>query len=405
MIKIHPINYLFIFGILLLSATSIHLPYTSITLGAILLLMFSVVSFTIGIKMTPTLKIFIGLFIAIAICFAIGFEAHYSTFEGISYTAWHDTLAYLLIFVTIVALGCDKLKLSTCIKASSIIIPIFYLSTAFFPHLWYQHQRLAGLAQNPNQFALALLPIPLTIIYFFKTANYKTKLMMEISFIACIFLAYLTKTHALILAWLLTLALYIIYVSSKYVLQRITRQWLITITVITIIFFTLFTISLANHFNLALHLFMLTNAEPQLRLHLWSEAIALIQKSVAFGFGPGSFLKYSSSIYPNQYEAHNIFIDLLLQGGIVSVSLFLVFLTVILKQSLKIRLGFFIMLNLIVFSLFHYTFRQPMLWIYFYWILETALSRRYRKPDFNAEPINQAHRYEKYIPQKTQVLI
>lgn len=385
MTKTHPINYLLIAGIILLSATNIHLPYIPVTLGAILLLIFSVLSFTVGIEVTPPLKIFMGLFATMGICFGIGFAMHYSSFQNVSYTAWHDILAYMLIFVVVLALGCNKLKLNTCIKASCIIIPIFYFSIAFFPHLWYQHHRLAGLAQNPNQFGLALLPIPLTIIYFFKTSNYKIKFMMEISFIICILLAYLTQTHALILAWSLILVLYIMYISVKTIRQHTTRRAFITLVLLALTFFTLLTLWAVYHFNLALHLFSLYSAEPHLRLHLLHEALGLVHKSMAFGFGPGSFLKYSTSVYPNQYEAHNIFIDLMLQGGMISVIVFLTFLVTLLKQSLKVPFGFLIVLSLIVFSLFHYTLRQPILWIYFYWILETALSRSH-SPNFQAEP-------------------
>lgn len=208
MTKTHPINYLLILSIILLPATRLQIDHSPLTLGAILLVMYCIFAFVIGIKITPSLKLFIKLFSILALCLSAGVIFNAYKLGGVNSKTWHDIFAYGFIVVFILALNCKKVELGKCIKIASIAIPIFYIIFFFDLDYWYQHFRFSGLSKNPNQFGLALLGIPLVIIYHYKSSSHLTRLITIISFILCLMMSYYNMTNALFASWALIITIY-----------------------------------------------------------------------------------------------------------------------------------------------------------------------------------------------------
>lgn len=379
--KIHPINYLLILSIIFLPATKLKIYHTSIPLNIILLLLYCLFTFIIGIKITPSFKLFLKLFVVLGFCFGTGFIVNKYTLHNINLTTWHNTLAYILILVFIFALNCKKVELGECIKISSIIIPIFYAPFIFNLNYWYQHFRFSGLSNNPNQLAFTLSGIPLIIIYYRKFSNYLMRFIMLCSIVLCLILGYYTFSHALFVTWIFIPVTYVIYTAIKYLHSTLkTHLFWILITLLIVLFLGVTLLAIA-HYKETIRLLMLNNSEPYFRIQLWNKSLELIKKSMLIGFGPGSFLHYKP-YHTTHYEAHNLFLDLLLQGGMIGLTAFILFLLNIINYSLKSRIHFLLIITILVFSCFHFTLRQPILWIYFFWAHQVGYREQNRPTAF-----------------------
>lgn len=108
------------------------------------------------------------------------------------------------------------------------------------------------------------------------------------------------------------------------------------------------------------------NDQGGTRLHLWAEAVEKSREAMLFGFGPGPHLTAKSFKLPppNKFEAHNTPLDLLTQAGFIGVAAFLWLTGAALWGVMRAQLPALAGLvgGLLVFSMFHYTVRQPIFW-------------------------------------------
>lgn len=108
------------------------------------------------------------------------------------------------------------------------------------------------------------------------------------------------------------------------------------------------------------------NDQGDTRLNLWAEALDKGIESRLVGFGPGPHL--TSKSYkrppPNKFEAHNTFLDLFTQGGIVAVAAFLWITTTAFVTAARGNRPALagLVLGLMVFGFFHYMVRHPIFW-------------------------------------------
>lgn len=108
------------------------------------------------------------------------------------------------------------------------------------------------------------------------------------------------------------------------------------------------------------------NSQGETRLSLWREAVDRGLESGLVGFGPGPHLTSKSFKRPppDKFEAHNTFLDIFTQGGLLGVFAFVALLGVTFTSTIRAGLVALVALScgLLVFSLFHFVVRQPIFW-------------------------------------------
>ena len=102
------------------------------------------------------------------------------------------------------------------------------------------------------------------------------------------------------------------------------------------------------------------------RAILWIHGLKTALESPLVGYGPGTVINFPPDFCvdgQNTIDAHNSFIDLLMQAGFLGLILYLVFLkeSLVLKNNIYLTIAF---LSLLVFSLSHFVLRQPIFWMY-----------------------------------------
>jgi O-antigen ligase len=127
------------------------------------------------------------------------------------------------------------------------------------------------------------------------------------------------------------------------------------------------------------------NGQGDTRLTLWKEAYAKGMESVFVGYGPGPHLTAKSFKRPppDKFEAHNTFLDLLTQGGVLGVLAFCGLIGAAIHGGLQARAPTLVALccGLLIFSLFHFVVRQPIFWFALALCLLEADSARRLHPD------------------------
>jgi hypothetical protein len=142
-----------------------------------------------------------------------------------------------------------------------------------------------------------------------------------------------------------------------------------------------------------------TEEMTRLRIHIWNEAMRRGVESGLLGLGPGPHLEIPSSIVagrrdstnepkhiehpafglvPN-FEAHNTFLDLFVQGGLIAVlSLgWLVATALVMTQRAELDALTTLLCGLTIFSIFHLIVRHPIFWFALSFCLAAAaLPRR-----------------------------
>jgi lipid-A-disaccharide synthase-like uncharacterized protein len=99
------------------------------------------------------------------------------------------------------------------------------------------------------------------------------------------------------------------------------------------------------------------------RLGYWIEALVEVMRSPIVGFGPGPHVPSEHSAVFQ--EAHNIFIDLFLSGGIISLTAFSLLLAAMLLGCLRYEVPFilFAVTALVILATFHTVLRHAHYWI------------------------------------------
>lgn len=100
------------------------------------------------------------------------------------------------------------------------------------------------------------------------------------------------------------------------------------------------------------------------RKQLWQNAFHVWLKSPMFGQGPGAFSYLDDPKI--KHEAHNLWLDLLTQVGIVGVIPFALFVMFLVYRSFQTRNWYALaaLCSLGIFSMAHFVFRMPIFWFY-----------------------------------------
>lgn len=287
----------------------------------------------------------------------------------------HDLFAYIfIVFVlfTVIQfykfLGKEKFLFyfERIVYFSIIFYSLVFVVSLSFPEFGFNFrypilERSIGLSNNPNQPALYFSVIPLIWIYFAVKYKFYSINFNILFFILIILITYTFKSDAVFVSFvsatLIFLSIYLFFKLGIYFKIFITSLILFSIIVCVL-----------NFNSIA---YTLDGEAYHGRLELIINAFHHFDKIWYFGFGPGphSFQSYDN----NLWEVHNNFIDVFTQVGLIGMLIFIYINYYIAKGLFKNKeyilfIGF---ISLIVFSNFHFTFRQPIFWffMFFFYIM------------------------------------
>ncbi len=285
---------------------------------------------------------------------------------------------YLLNLVVIFAVflevrnGAVKKLLYSFVVFSFFLSAIYVVLYLVGPAQFFYYNRFAGFSENPNQTALQALSMIIVSQLVLEKYNPKSTLFKIASYLTIaltIIFGISTLSDAFAFALLgvgASVGARVVVVSSRY------SPMVFTILLMGSLFIALATyIVLQKEFDAAWVSIVQTlqsRDQDTVRFLLWQHGIDAWRENMLIGNGPGGWSGISQAF--SGKEAHNSFIDWLTISGLVGVFAYLWLISRI--KNLKFLLhasSYFSLLALVLFSLFHFTFRLPIYWITFFVVL------------------------------------
>lgn len=233
-------------------------------------------------------------------------------------------------------------------------------------HLWYENgARLRGLSENPNQlglqvaFAILLLGLALT-----STVRTATRLSLIAAGAACAAAGLLSRSDAMVIAVLGGLA-----TGACLSLRRL-REWRpiisrlgISLPGIAVAAGTAGWLLLSRPLLEASRAMFEEGNQGRDRIALWDSAWRFFAQNPITGGGPAPHAKLDR--IPDAMEAHNLFLDWASMTGTIGLATLLAVLGAALMVGARRGNEFqtALLVGLLFFSLFHFTLRQPVLWL------------------------------------------
>jgi len=265
-----------------------------------------------------------------------------------------------------------------------VLCPVFLISM-FWGHLfgvslWYHdiiYYKWTGFSNNPNQVALLSSILPLFFIKIYSVCRYKLFAFCYLAITLSV--GVFTMSSALQVSWIAGFCFYFIndFRSANKIFLRLACFVFLFMCGVVAVLYSKANVLITGYVN---NFITSDGGQGESRLVLWSNAILAIEKSPFVGFGPGSFSGYNGPF--GKEEAHNIFIDIGTNTGVIGGVIFFIFLFSLLVFSVvrKRRFSGALLASLISYSLFHYTLRMPIFWCVCAFVVadlfESSASRR-----------------------------
>lgn len=221
--------------------------------------------------------------------------------------------------------------------------------------------RFSGFAQNPNQLALYILPIPFFALVRFSNRQSSFKVTSAIIFLT-VALNATVFGKGLFVAWLSSLLILCIFgTKSEFRIRKITLRIVLVVFLSPFVYFLLAPTIGALYSGDARGS---VDGQGADRILLWLNGARAWLDAPFFGHGTGHYSGYFGPY--ESIEAHNFFIDWLSAYGIVGTALlgwiFLYFLYDAVKKKSWIVVALYATITLQ--SLFHFYGRQPVFWLW-----------------------------------------
>lgn len=391
-------SWLLSLGLVFSVATQLRLPGLPLGLGEVLLLLWLLTSLVSANNWrSPVLAGVLALTLVGALLLSTGY---FVTTYPAGHTrpaapALHDALAYA--FCAVLAINYARLADKYENSLPAVLLWVFLLSTLLALLLgvitrdWsgmdvmYYHTRWQHLSNNPNQFALLVLPFPFLALHLILRQSEKQDLFMPMLIgLLALGLGWYSQSDALTLAWMggglvAALALY-----GKRPARLISKQYLepharIIATLLVLLMVTgsawqwrdvaaqiilgTGTGTGACNQGLVQNLSVVPQNQISIRLCLWRNGLGAIQYAPLTGLGPGP---HSGLVEPFEgEEAHNTLLDWGTQTGLVGMVVLLAYLLWLLWQVARQRQYELVamLLALYGFAMFGDYLRQPLFWI------------------------------------------
>ncbi len=337
--------------------------------------------------------------------------------------AFHDIVAYLLLFVLTIVLF--------ALPGASRRLHLIQWFTALFGTLllalqaanalgaftlngidpWYW-DRLRGWSDNPNQFALMAMIIGFLAL---ELAEHDVGKGAKLLALACAFISFgigwFARSNAYTIVVLAAFGLFGLLKAAR-ATRRAEREGFPAIALgiaalAALVFVScLFAPAIGSGgdgspLSLVARKGENQESEAKVRLYLWRQAIERGLDSWMIGYGPGPHLEIPASLTPGHrtanepsnlshpkegvapnYEAHNTFLELFVQGGVLAVGSFVWFGALAVRRAWKAGKDGLVALLFAVaaFGSFHVVFRHPIVWLAIGLALQAQQGFRQRVP-------------------------
>lgn len=380
-----PSSFLFIILLYFSVATKLRLSGTSVGIFDVIFVLFAIVSFWSGrfeLEFNVPFFVYWGSFFLF-----LAFSYWLNAYEEITYTlrkvittnrirARYDISAYFYCFIiSFLMLNFNlkkrelKIFFSLLILTSAVLC--FSVSVGswsfFYPDSTHPYKRFSFLAQNPNQFALLMVPVPFFVLFFMDSCKKREFFYWSGIFVLSLYLMIRIRSYALILSSAVPLYAYPIFKIKSY--QNMTRKLISGFFIIIFITssYVIFKYCFPRYFIYCI-------SELLLRLRLWVHVIKHIwQKGFLLGAGPGSLVPFEIRSefldfgFVSHLECHNTFLELINQTGIIPFCVVCYLLMKLGQRAFRDKqfILFFGLFSLVIFLFFHSFLRMPLMYIYF----------------------------------------
>lgn len=231
--------------------------------------------------------------------------------------------------------------------------------------LWFGN-RFTALTTNPNQLSLVLSVLPFIGIYLARNESSRwgfLKYMLLIPLFG--FPAFATQSEAVLMGWVAGGGVLVtLYAGAKINISRITLVSILSLLVLFVLIVTFFFSpeligKLTEYFETR------QKNQADIRFALWQSGLHAIFLLPPIGWGGGALSGPEAPFMG--WEAHNSFIDWTTATGLLGLGAYLYLVVPAVFVGLKNRLTWPLVAgfaSLTIFSLFHYTFRQPVWWFF-----------------------------------------
>lgn len=245
--------------------------------------------------------------------------------------------------------------------------------------LWYYERRFQGWAQNPNQLAMFMLPMPFLGWYLLKQARGPGRtILYVVTIIACVAVGLATESDALRVAWAGSLIVMLAWLWCRSIVRSRGGSLYISHVAVPIALLSL-VVALGSGIVAGIEQISDQIYEKGERgaigVALWTNGLEAIGHSPLFGFGPGA---YSGWERPFQgREAHNTLIDWGMSTGILGIMLHLSLWAWCAWRAIHARSPALlaVVACLVADAMFGYSLRHPFYWLVLVLVL-TLTERR-----------------------------
>lgn len=217
----------------------------------------------------------------------------------------------------------------------SVIILINLITIIVYPYGLYLDGTIPSYFLG-NRNSLARIIIPALGVICFSSIYYNRKL--TISFFLVLFCSILTSVLILSSTLLITMLLLlftILVMYRKKITYFISYNKMMISYIILFISITLF--NLQNLFSFFIEGYLGKSITLSDRTIIWQEAYKMIGKSILIGYGAIKGATYVEILGGIRYSAHNFFLQLLLETGLLGFTTFLVLLILVGMRMKKVR--------------------------------------------------------------------
>jgi O-antigen ligase len=388
-------------GLILSTATQLRIPGSPVGPGEILLFLWMVMTFLLQWKnkrlfVTSLSRILVPFWFFMFLCLLIG--SLFSLYLGVWTPGVARTFfAYLFTSCLFIVLSFEKdwkPKILTIAKiTTSVTVSVFLFLLLFNPRYstigpidsWEGSIRFLAWSKNPNQVAMNVSIFLYISLYFCSIAkNYLHKAWYIGLAGACFWIGIETKSDALTVAFSVGLVILLISMWVKKVTQSQIGYWSgvwLKVLLPTFLCFTALIFGPSIHEGLKQEVSTISDEGDQgeERITLWRNGLKAIEASPFFGLGPGAF---SGGNGPFEgMEAHNTFIDMGMNVGLVGISLYVGFLgwiayLLIVRKEIILFTG---LMTVLFYTSFHFTLRHPMYWFYLLFLLSVCVDKEKSK--------------------------
>lgn len=263
----------------------------------------------------------------------------------------------------------------------------------------WEWDRFRGLSTNSNQLALLCAVIGLLSLHLAETAHRsRDRIVALICMIVAIVVGRLTESDSFLLVLIVAGPTYVALKLGKWLMSRERRMsvrsasaWIIVLALpLSVAYVTPFGASVADELEEVVKGITRggggreTGETARLRVEIWKAAVNRAVGAGMLGLGPGPHLEIPSAIIagrnsskndpkdvqhpeygivPN-FEAHNTFLDLFIQGGLIALLSFgwLIATAFVLTRRAQLDGLTTLLCGLAVFSVFHLIVRHPIVW-------------------------------------------